>query len=211
MMQPALALWASRWRHQMFIIGGATVAALILSGVAVGWALSGRGAAAMEQDAETAAQAANTGAMAELESISAALPAHIAAAVALRDGGFTVAADRVTWVERAVALLRTLGPLGYAVEVSAASPLALPAHLQAGYSDRGVEPPAFAVNDMDLKVQGTHETELLRILEEVRQAGGGVVRVERCRIERRTDGVGIDVECRLRRYSLAVAGKGASS
>ena len=139
------------------------------------------------------------------------LPQRTGEAVALRRSGFAAAADRVTWVEQTVALLNRLQPLDYTIEVTPARPQPLPDAMQTGYLDRGLEPPNFEVNDLNLRVQGLHENELLQVLDRATTAGGGVVRTEYCKFDRRADGIGVDADCRLRRYALPAAPQGPPS
>jgi hypothetical protein len=202
-MQALLSLWSSRWRAQLVIGLVALGVATMLSASAILWAMSAHADADLERESQLAAWAANSQIADELQAMSAAMPQHIAGVASLSKAGFKAPADRVAWVERTTALLARIHPLGYTVEVESASTLAVPDTLQAVYVDRGLEVPAFQVNDLTLKVQGLVETELLQLLTQAEAAGGGIVRTEHCKLARRADGAGIDVECRLRRYSLA--------
>jgi hypothetical protein len=211
MIQVLATLWDSRCRREL-VATGAVLAVSMLAGVGmVGWAMAQRNAAAAEQEAQIAAWDSNSSAVTQLQTVSSDLPKHIHEAVALRDSGFAAAADRVTWVEQTIAVIKRLRPLDYTIEVTPAQPHPLPESMQSGYLERGIEPPSFEVNDLNLRLQGLHETELLEVLDRAVSAGGGVVRTEYCKFDRRADGVGIDMDCRLRRYSLPAAAQGPPS
>jgi hypothetical protein len=211
-MIPAVAaLWTSRCRRQLATTGVMVGIAVVLAVGVMSWALSRRSAAAVEQEAQVAAWDSNSSAMTQLRSVSDDLPRLIREAVALRNAGFDAAADRVTWVEQTVEVLKRLRPLDYSIEVAPARPQPLPDAMQAGYLDRGLEAPLYEVNDLNLRVQGLHESELLQVLDRAVSAGGGVVRTEYCKFDRRADGIGIDADCRLRRYGLAAAAQGPAS
>jgi hypothetical protein len=211
MIQVVATVWASRCRRQLVVTGTILGAAMILAAGVVSWALAQRSDAAAEQESQVAAWDSNSSAVTQLEAVSSDLAQRTGEAVALRKAGFGAAADRVTWVEQTVALLKRLRPLDYTVEVTPAQAQPLPDAMQAGYLDRGLEPPTFEVNDLSLKIQGLHETELLQVLDLATVAGGGVVRTEYCKFDRRADGVGIDADCRLRRYGLPAATRGPPS
>jgi hypothetical protein len=200
--QVVATVWASRYRRQLATTGVVMGIAVAVAVGGVSWAMAQRNAAAVEQEAQVAAWDSNSSAVAQLEAVSGDLPQRIREAVALRNAGFGAAADRVTWVEQTVAVLKRLRPLDYTVEVTPARPQALPDAMQSGYLDRGLEAPAFEVNDLNLRIQGLHENELLEVLDRAVIAGGGVVRTEYCKFDRRADGIGIDADCRLRRYGL---------
>jgi hypothetical protein len=134
-----------------------------------------------------------------------ALPQVVAETGRLQKAGFEQSVDRVAWVDAAVRVLERLHPVAYTVE--AAVPQLQPAggRLQQRYEEAGLEAPQLERNDLLLRVQGLQEDELLDVLEHVTADGGGVVRIEQCRLARRGDGVGLDAECRLGRYSLHYA------
>jgi hypothetical protein len=211
MIEVVKTIWASRCRRDLFATGAALGIAMVVAVGVVGWAMARRSAAAVEHEAQTAAWDANSSVVTQLEAVASELPQRTAEAAALRKAGFVAAADRVSWVEQTVALLKRIRPLDFTVEVTPARPQPLPQALQTHYLDRGLEPPAFEVNDLSLRIQGLHETELLQALEFAASAGGGVIRTEHCKFDRRADGVGIDAECRLRRYGLPSAPSGPPS
>ena len=122
-------------------------------------------------------------------------------------GGFD--ADRVGWAEQVSAALAAQRPLGYGVEVGVVVNPALPQDLQDIYNNRGISPPRIEAVDLRFTVQGLHEVELAEAVEQAVAAGGGIVRVERCRLARRPDGIGLDAECDLRRYAMP-AGTGGN-
>jgi hypothetical protein len=134
-----------------------------------------------------------------------ALPRVIAETGRLQKAGFEQAADRVAWVDAAVRILERLHPVAYTVE--AAVPQLQPAggRLQQRYEEAGLEAPLLERNELLLRMQGLQEDELLDVIDRVVADGGGVARIEHCRLARRADGVGLDAECRLGRYSLHYA------
>jgi hypothetical protein len=211
MIHVVATVWASRCRSQLVATGAVLGVAVVLAAGVVSWAMARRSAAAVEQEAQVAAWDSNSSVVTQLETVSGELPKRTREAVALRKAGFGAAADRVTWVEQTIAVLNRLQPLDFTIEVTPARPQPLPDAMQAGYLDRGLEPPAFEVNDLTLKIQGLHENELLQVLDRAALAGGGVVRTEYCKFDRRADGVGIDADCRLRRYGLPAATRGPPS
>jgi hypothetical protein len=211
MIEVVTTVWASRWRRQL-VVSGVTLGIAVAIGVGVvSWAMARKSSAAVEQEAQIAAWDANSSAVTQLDAVASELPQRTREAVALRKSGFGATADRVTWVEQTVALLKRLQPLDYTIEVTPARPQPLPDAMQAGYLERGLEPPTFEVNDLNLRIQGLHEDELLQVLERAAIAGGGVVRTEYCKFDRRADGIGVDADCRLRRYALAPATEGPPS
>jgi hypothetical protein len=205
MIQALATVWNSHCRRQLAATGATLGIAMVIAAGVVSWALARRSAAAIEQEAQVAAWDSSSSAATQLEAVSGDLPQRVREAVALRNAGFGAAADRVTWVEQTVGTLKRLQPLDYNIEVTPARTQPLPEAMQAGYLDRGLEAPLFEVNDLNLRVQGLHEIELLRVLERAVNAGGGVVRTEYCKFDRRADGVGVDADCRLRRYALPPA------
>jgi hypothetical protein len=211
MIQVVTTVWASRYRPQLVATGVMLgVAAVVAMGV-VTWAMARRSAATVEQEAQIAAWDANSSVVSQIEAISSELPQRTREAAMLRKAGFIAGADRVKWVEQTAALLNRLLPLDFTLEVSAARPQALPESLQTRYLDGGLEPPMFEVNDLSLRIQGLHEDELLQVLDHAAAAGGGVVRTEYCKFDRRADGIGIDADCRLRRYGVLSLTRGPTS
>jgi hypothetical protein len=204
-------VWASRYRPQLVATGVVLGAAVVVAVGVVTWAMARRSAATVEQEAQIAAWDSNSSVVTQLEAVSSELPQRTREAAALRKAGFIAGADRVNWVEQTAALLNRLQPLDFSLEVSPAQPQPLPDALQTRYLDRGLEPPMFEVNDLSLRIQGLHEDELLQVLDLAATAGGGVVRTEYCKFDRRADGVGIDADCRLRRYGLLSATRGPPS
>jgi hypothetical protein len=204
-------VWASRYRPQLIATGVVVGVAVVVALGVVTWAMARRSAATVEQEAQIAAWDSNSSVVTQLEAVSSELPERTREATALRKAGFSAGADRVNWVEQTAGLLKSLQPLDFSLEVSPAQPQALPDALQTRYLERGLEPPMFEVNDLSLRVQGLHEDELLQVLDLAAAAGGGVVRTEYCKFDRRADGVGIDADCRLRRYGLLSATRGPPS
>lgn len=202
MIQVIATLWASRCRRQLVVTGATLGAAVAIAAGVVSWAISQRNAAATEKEAQVAAWDTNSSAVTQLEAVAAELPQRTREAEALRKAGFQAGADRVSWVEQTMSVLDRMRPLDFTMEVTPTRTLPLPETLQARYLDNGLEAPTFEVNDLNLRVQGLHEVELLQVLESSMAAGGGVVRIEFCKFDRRADGVGIDANCRLRRYGL---------
>jgi hypothetical protein len=133
MMQVVATVWASRGRRQLVATGAVLAACVLVGAGVVAWALAQRNAAAAEQQAQVAAWDSNSTAVAQLQNVTSDLPRHIREAVALRNAGFVAAADRVTWVEQTIAVLKILRPLDYTIEVTAAQPMPLPEAMQSAY------------------------------------------------------------------------------
>jgi hypothetical protein len=199
-------LLQSRCRREVLRAAALLGACLLAAVVAVLLATTSRTRALdenMEEQgaAAAAAQTGTTGA-----DVEAALPKLIAETARLQTAGFDRPADRVAWVDTAVRALDRLHPVAYTVEADVAEVQPAGGRLQQRYEEAGLEPPQLERNDMQLRVQGLQEDELLGVIEQVVAQGGGVVRVEHCKLDRRADGVGLDAQCRLARYSLRVAG-----
>ena len=204
-MKALLAIWRSPWRRRLHL----PALALLVAGVASGgivWREYSRGqAAALEQEAGYASWAANSLLAADVDTAAAGLADRMRAVTSLREAGFGGPADRVAWVEGAIAALERIKPLDYTVEVGAAVRMPIPDAMLAWFSDRGMEPPALETNDLKLQARGLVEDEVLRVLEAAVATGGGITRVERCKLERRPDGLGVDIDCLLRRHGLVPA------
>jgi hypothetical protein len=211
MIHVVTTVWTSRYRLQLVATGVVIGVAVVVAVGVVTWSMAGRSAATVDQEAQTAAWDSNSSVVTQLEAVSSELPQRTREAAALRKAGFIAGADRVSWVEQTAALLKRLQPLDFTLEVSPSQPQALPDALQTRYLDRGLEPPMFEVNDLSLRIQGLHEDELLQVLDLAAAAGGGVVRTEYCKFDRRADGIGIDADCRLRRYGLSSPVRGPPS
>ena len=150
-------------------------------------------------------QAALQAAVAESDArrnLSEGLSGREARVRALRQRGFMSAADRVAWVESVTAAVEALRPLRYKVEVGAEAPQPLPPETQTWYDERGRAAPRLVANEMRLEVDGLQETEVVALLEQARRAGGAVVRIERCRLERRESEGALGASCTLRRFAM---------
>ncbi len=202
MTAPLQALLQSRCRKQVLRAAAVLGACVLLALVAVLLATTARTRAQnrnMEEQGIAAAEL-QTGAAGTVA--AATLPDLVAETSRLQEAGFEHPADRVAWVDAAVRILEALHPVAYTVE--AAVPQLQPAggRLQQRYEEAGLEPPQLERIDLLLRTQGLQEDELLKVIEQVTADGGGVVRIEQCKLARRADGVGLDAECRLGRYSL---------
>lgn len=201
-MKALLAIWQSRWRRQLHMPAAALLLAVVVSGGIVWWEHSRGRTAALEQEAGYASWAANSLIAADLETAAASLPDRMQTLKDLQDAGFGGPADRVAWVEGAIRTLEKIAPLDYTVEVEAAAQMPIPDVMQAWFQDRGLELPGLETNDLKLQARGLVEDEVLRVLDAAVAAGGGITRVERCKLERRPDGVGLDMDCLLRRHGM---------
>jgi hypothetical protein len=195
-------LWRSAYRRQLIVSTSALGVCALLALIATAWAHASLSAALLDRDAQQAAWSTSSTAAANVQEVESALPQHEAHAMQLLQGGFTSAVDRVGWSEGLVATLNAMHPSGYTLEISTAQSLPLPDDLLTSYTERGLPPPEFEVNDLTLKVQGLTEDELTTLLEHAAQSGGGIVRIERCHLERRIDQQGLDTECSLRRFRI---------
>ncbi len=185
-------------------------AALLLGGALVALAAWQHTRAVAARDAELLAVQQARATAEALRALRTTPGAREARVLALRRAGFTTPARRVEWAEGVTAALTRLRPLGYALEVGAERGQSLPPAVQAWFDARGVAPPPLRVTELTLSVQGLHEQELLDVLAAAHAAGAGLVRLEQCKIERRSDGIGLDASCRLRRFALRLLDDTAS-
>lgn len=195
-------LWASPHRRQVLVAGGVVLGAVLFGLALITVSASRLAARVAVHDVEQADWAAANGTGLQLRFLRAELGKREDRVRAMRAHGFLVAADRVAWAEQVSAALAAHQPLGYGVEVGIVVHPALPQDLQDVYNNRGISPPRIEAVDLRFTVQGLHEVELAEAVEQAVAAGGGIVRVERCRLARRSDGIGLDAECDLRRYAM---------
>lgn len=195
-------LWGSQHRRQVLLAGGTVLGALLLGLVLIAVSASRLAARAAQHDVEQADWAAANGTGLQLRFLRAELGKREDRVRAMRAHGFLTGADRVGWAEQVSAALAAHQPLGYGVEVGVVAHPSLPQDLQDVYNNRGISPPRIEAVDLRFTVQGLHEVELAEAVEQAVAAGGGIVRVERCKLARRADGVGMDAECDLRRYAM---------
>jgi hypothetical protein len=184
---------------------------VLLGAAVLGWSVARLHSAASELQIEEQDLASVELMELELASLQAELPRREARLRALQAGGFFQPADRVAWAEAVVSSADALHPLSYSAAIGAPQWLPLPDQLAQRYEAQGLSAPALQATDFALRVQGLHEDELLRVIEVALSAGGGVTRIEQCRLVRRTDDIGLDVECTLRRFGLGTAPAGADS
>lgn len=195
-------MWNSPQRGRVLRAASMLGAAVLLGSMLVGaeWLRVARRAQAL--DSESAAlDAARVEAEAR-QRLTGELEGREARLRQLRERGFGAAADRVAWAESVTAAVEALRPLRYKVEVGAETSLALPPTVQSWYDERGLAPPRLVANVLQLEVEGLHEAEVNALVARARTAGGAVVRVERCRLERRTQGGALGASCSLRRFAL---------
>lgn len=195
-------LWASPHRRQLLLAGGTVCGALLLGLAMIGLSAAHLATRAAAHDVAQADWAAANGTGLQLRFLRAELTKREDRVRAMKAHGFLAAADRVGWAEQVSAALAAHQPLGYGVEVSVVVHPGLPQDLQDLYNNRGISPPRIEAVDLRFTVQGLHEVELAEAVEHAVAAGGGVVRVERCKMARRSDGIGLDAECDLRRYAM---------
>jgi hypothetical protein len=192
--------------HRPAIIVAASVlgTALLLAIGLVGWSSAGLREARGAQQIGRMDLASTEQFAEELVRLQAELPQREAESIALKAGGFLALTDRVGWAESVATEALELRPLNYAATIGTTEWLPLPDDLSAWYANQGRDAPALHATELALQVQGLHEDELSRLLRAALGSGGGVTRIEHCQLARRTDGVGLDVECRLRRYGLGM-------
>jgi hypothetical protein len=195
-------LWNSSQRPGVLRAAGLLGVVLVLGAALVGmdWLRLARRAQALDSE-----QAALAAAEVEAEArhvLIGELAVREARVRALRARGFTAEADRVAWVEAVTGAVEALRPLRYKVEAGAEVALPLPPSVQAWYDERGLAAPRLVANELRLELEGLHEDELGTLVTRAREAGGGVVRIERCRIERRPGGEALASNCVLRRFAL---------
>lgn len=195
-------LWNSTQRHAVLRAAGVLAAVLALGTLLLGveWLRLAHRIQALDSE-----QAALSAAEVEAESrrkLVDELVAREARVRALRGRGFADEADRVAWVEAVTASVEALRPLRFKVEAGAETALPLPPSVQAWYDERGLAAPRLVANEMRLELEGLQEEEVSALLARARDAGGGVVRVERCRLERRAGEGALAANCSLRRFAL---------
>lgn len=180
------------------LLGAALAACIGVAGF--GWLRSARSALAFDSE-QAALEAASAGSEA-LRALASDLAAREARVRELRARGFMSAADRVGWAEAVTTAVETLRPARFKLEVGAESPQPLLPTVQAWYDERGLAAPRLVANVLQLEVDGLHEDELVALLQLAQRAGGAVVRIERCRIERREDTGALGAACTLRRFAM---------
>jgi len=199
------ALLGSRCRRDMLRVAAVVGGCFALAVVAVLLALAARGRARNENLQEQNVVADTTRQDSTGTGMAAQLPRLVSETRRLQSAGFTAPADRVAWVDAASRTLQQLHPVAYTVEARVAQTQPATDSLQQRYQQAGLEPPQFERNDLLLNIQGLQEDELADVIEQIGAQGGGLVRTEHCKIARRFDGVGLDVECTLARYRLLQA------
>ena len=198
------AVWQSRFRPELLKFGAMFGAGVLVSAIAIALALTSRAKARSEnlQEQGVAASAAQPGAGAEFET---GLPQRIAATERLKQRASVMPLIACSGWIAAVRILDALHPIAYTVEAGVAAPQAAADSLQLRYQEIGLEAPPFERNDLLLTIQGLHEDELVTAIGKIAAQGGGVVPAQRCKLARRPDGAGLDVDCTLRSYRLRQA------
>lgn len=208
---PAL-LWRSAHRARMARAAMLFGAALLLGLALLGLSVLRASRASFAQDTERAATEAARIEAEALAALASEREQRETAVRRLRQAGFDRRADRVAWSEAAAQAVLARRPVGYTVEVGAEISQPLPPDLQAWFDAKGLSAPRLVMSEMQLRVQGLHEVELLQVVDAALTAAGGVARVENCKLDRRPDGIGLDAQCTLRRHALLSAPReGASS
>lgn len=195
-------LWNSTQRPGVLRAAGLLGLVLVLGAALVGveWLRLARRAQALDSEqAALAAAEVEAGARGVLVGELAVREARVQA---LRARGFNAEADRVAWVESVTAAVEALRPQRYKVEAGAEATLPLPPSVQAWYDERGLAAPRLVANELRMELEGLHEDEIGALVKRAREAGGGVVRVERCRMDRRPGGEALASTCVLRRFAL---------
>jgi hypothetical protein len=200
-------LWHSVHRRQLVVSGSLVLASLVASVTLLIASCNHLDSTNAEKDAEDAGLTATSMAAEDLARMNADLARRESRTRALKSVRFDGPADRVGWAESIDASILALHPLTYSAEVGTVSHTPLPDAILEWYSSRGLGPPQFTTVDLNLNVSGLHEDELVDLLNAVRRQGGGITRIERCKLLRRSDNLGIDADCALRRYSV---GRGAA-
>lgn len=196
------SLWRSSQRPAVITAGVTMGIALLSAAVLLGWSnLRLRQASmALQAEQQAVADAAQLGE--ELAMLGTELPRLETSSRLLQGGGFLAATDRVGWAESVASVARGLRPLAYTAAIGTTQWLPLPDAQAGWYATHGLEAPSLHATDLVLRVQGLHEGELQRLLDTAVASGGGITRIEHCEIVRRSDDVGLDTECTLRRFGL---------
>lgn len=196
------SLWRSNQRPAV-VTAGATLGIAVVSALALlAWSNLHLRQASMALQAEQQAVADGSLLNEEVALLDTNLPQLEVRARALRASGLLESTDRVGWAEAVASVARELRPLSYAAAIGTPQWLPLPVAQAAWYAGHGLEAPSLHATELLLRVQGLHEGELQRLLGTALAAGGGVTRIEHCEMVRRSDDVGLDTECTLRRYGL---------
>lgn len=196
------SLWRSDQRPAV-IAAGATLGVAIVAALALlGWSNAHLRQASMALQAEQQAVADAALMTEEIALLDTELPRLEERSRALRAGNFLESTDRVGWAESVGSVARGLRPLSYSAAIGTPQWLPLPVAQAAWYAGHGLEAPSLHATELLLRVQGLHEGELQRLLDAALAAGGGVTRIEHCELVRRSDDVGLDTECTLRRYGM---------
>ena len=200
-------LWHSAHRPQLVVSGSLLLASLVAGLTLLIASCSHLDSTIAEKDAEDAGLSATSLAAEDLARMNADLARREARTRALKVNRFNGPADRVGWAESVDATILALHPLTYNAEVGTVNRTPLPDAIIEWYGSRGLEPPQFTTVSLNLLVSGLQEDELVGLLNAARQQGGGVTRIEHCKLLRRSDNLGLDADCALRRYSV---GRGAA-
>lgn len=196
------SLWRSNHRPAVIAAGATVGIAFVSALILLGWSNLKLRQASMSLQAEQQAVVDASLLNEELALLATELPRLEVRSRELRARGFLESTDRVEWAESVAAVARNLRPLSYSAAIGTPQWLPLPVAQAAWYAGHGLEAPSLHATELLLRVQGLHEQELQRLLDTALAAGGGVTRVEHCEMVRRSDDVGLDAECTLRRYGL---------
>ncbi|WP_189454623.1 hypothetical protein [Cognatilysobacter bugurensis] len=202
MMATWRALLASGERKRMFVTIGVCLALLI-----VGWAVlsSARTTKAEAQKqlgaAKSAASTIETRA-ADLGPLIRDPDAVVRLHDELRDTGLVGEADRPRWI---AALRQSLhgGPwLRTRYLLAGSETVAVPEAAQQWIDLLGEVAPTLRGQPLTLTLEGTHEGEVLDVLQRLRQSRAGGFELLDCDLRRRKDALGLDATCTLRWLSL---------
>jgi uncharacterized protein YcfL len=196
------SLWNSRYQPNVLVAAATVGAALLVALALILWSFAHvrRTANALQSQQEALASSEQeTQSLLALQADLSQREIRTRALLAKRVNG---SADRVTWIEAVSASIDQVHPIGYSMEAGVATYGDLPDALRSWYDERGLTPPQFESINLTLKIQGVHEDELLGIVRAAERSGGGIVRTEHCKLLRRIDNIGLDVECTLRRYAV---------
>ncbi len=204
MMAPSLSLLALPVFRRLLLSAGIAALVLVVAGtLAVGAAWSRAESAQLALDGAYASLADAQALEGRLALTHASEPGARARYHELAEAGLFDPARRAYWAEQAAGRARRLAPLAFDVEIAPPAPATLPPDAQRWFDETGAPAPLLHTHDLQLRIQGLHEAELARLVEDIGHPAEGLSRLQECELARRADGIGVDGRCVLRFVTLA--------
>lgn len=204
MMATWKALLASPQRKRM-LVTLAICAGLVAIGIAL--MMIARGSRTAAQQRLAAAEATT----AEIQERTAKLAPVVSDPEALaqlykrmQDTGVIAEADRPRWLGALRQMLEGGRWLQHRYLLGAGEDVALPAAAQEWIDLLGETAPMLRGQPLTLTLEGTHEVEVLEVIQRLRRSQAAGFEVTGCDFKRRDDAFGMDATCTLRWLSLTV-------